>query len=78
MVLSYLAVAGMTHSYVLTAARAALDGLIFDNAEGVTTSAGRHVIIKKTLFMFRKKFATTVLRRTGIPGVVIVRISTRE
>ena len=63
MVFSYLAVARPTYYYIIIIMRTTLDGFIVDNAKGSTTSAEKHFVIKKILFMFRKKFATTGNRR---------------
>ena len=62
-VFSYLLVAGATHYHIITAARTALDGFTVSKAEGSKTSIKRYFIIKRTLFMFKKKFATTDNRR---------------
>ena len=50
--LYYFMVARATYYYIITAARAALDGFIISNAEGSTASARKYFIIKRTLFLF--------------------------
>ena len=59
MVLSHLIVTQITHYYIITAARTALDGFTVGNAKDSTVSAKKFFIIKRTLFSFKKKFATT-------------------
>ena len=63
MVFSHLLVAQATHYYIITAARTALDGFTVSNAKGSTISIRKYFIIKRTLFTFGKKFATTNNRR---------------
>ena len=63
MVLSHLAVTEITHSYIITAARAALDSFIINNIKGVILRAERYLIIKRSLFGFKKKFATANNKR---------------
>ena len=52
-----------TYSHIIMVVRAALDRLIISNAESIIASTERYLIIKKTLFTFRKKFATTESRK---------------
>ena len=61
--LYYLIVAQLTHYYIITAARTALDDFIVGNAEGSTASARKYFIIKRILFLFKKKFVTTGNKR---------------
>ena len=57
--LRHLIITGTTYYYIITAARATFHGFIISNIEGSTVSAKKYLIIKRTLFSFRKKFATT-------------------
>ena len=61
--LSYLTITRATHCYIIIIVRAALNGLIINNAESVITSTEKYLIIKRTLFAFRKKFATANNKR---------------
>ena len=63
MVFSYLAVAEVTYNHIIIIAGAALNSLIVGNTENIIIGVRRYLIIKKTLFLFRKKFATTGNRR---------------
>ena len=63
MVLSYLTVTRITHYYIIMVARAALRGFIIRNAKGSITSINRYLIIKRTLFSFKEKFAITSSKR---------------
>ena len=66
MVLCYLAVIRITHNYVITVIRATLNSLIVYNTKSIITGARKYLVIKKTLFAFRKKFATTSNNRRYI------------
>ena len=59
MVFSYLLIAEATHYNIIMVVRTALDSFIVDNAKGSIVIAKKYFIIKKFLFVFRKKFATT-------------------
>ena len=63
MVFRYLIVTGITHGYIITVVRTALDRLIVGNTESITTSTERYLVIKRILFAFGKKFATIGNRR---------------
>ena len=60
---NYLLVAGTPHRYIITVARATFNSLIVGNIKSIIISTRRHLIIKKTLFVFRKKFATAGNRK---------------
>ena len=62
-VFSYFTITGPTHCNIITTTRTTLDGFIVGNAKGSTASAKRYFVIKRTLFTFRKEFATTSNRR---------------
>ena len=62
-VLSHLTVIKMIHSYIVMVIRTALNSLIVGNTKSIIVSVGRYLIIKKILFVFRKKFATTNNKR---------------
>ena len=48
-------VAEMTHSYVITVIRAALNCLIISDAKSITINAEKYFVIKRTLFIFKTK-----------------------
>ena len=51
-------VARITHYYIITAARTTLHGFTVGNAKNSIISARKYLVIKRTLFLFKKKFAT--------------------
>ena len=53
----------ITHYYIITAARATLDGFIINNIKDSIASVKKYFIIKRTLFLFKKKFMTADNRR---------------
>ena len=59
MVLSHLAVTKITHHYIIIVARTALHNFTVKNTKGSTASTKKYLIIKRTLFLFKKKFAIT-------------------
>ena len=71
MVLRYLVVISATHYYIIMAARTALHSFTVGNAKGSIASTKRHFVIKKTLLLFRKKFATASSRRRHLEEVNI-------
>ena len=56
-------VAGLTYYYIIIIIRTTLDSFIIGNIKGNIISAKKYFVIKKTLFLFKKKFATTGNRR---------------
>ena len=62
-VFRHLSVAQVTHYYIIIATRTALNGFAVSNTKSSTASAEKYFVIKRTLFTFRKKFATTNNRR---------------
>ena len=63
MVLRYLSVARATYYYIIIIIRTALDGFTVGNAKSSIVSAEKYLIIKRTLFTFRKKFIITGNRK---------------
>ena len=59
MVLSYLTVTRVTRRYIITAAKATFRGFTVKNTKGSTASTEKYLIIKRTSFLFKKKFAVT-------------------
>ena len=62
-VFQYLIVIRPTYCHIIIIIRTTLDGFTVSNAEGSTISAKKYFVIKRILFMFKKKFATTGNRR---------------
>ena len=62
-VLSYLIVTRITHYYIITAVRTTLYGFTVSNTKGSIISARKYLIIKRTLFLFKKKFITAGNKR---------------
>ena len=52
-------------------ARTALDGFTVGNTKDSITSAKKYFVIKRTLFLFKKKFATTDNRRRYLERINI-------
>ena len=63
MLFRYFTVAQITHYQIITATRTALNSFIVGEAEGYTINIRKYFIIKRTPFVFEKKFATTGNRR---------------
>ena len=63
MVLSYLTVTRAPHRYIIIAVRAIFNNFVICDTKSIITSAGKYFIIKRTLFVFKKKFATTNNRK---------------
>ena len=59
----YLAVIGPTYYYIIMITRTTLDGFVVGNTKSSVTSAEKYIIIKRILFLFRKKFMTTGNRK---------------
>ena len=55
----YLVVTRPTYYYIIIIMRITLDGFTVSNAKGSITSAKKYFVIKRILFMFKKKFITT-------------------
>ena len=53
----------ITYYYIIITARTALNSFTVKEAENHAVSTKKYFIIKKTLFTFRKEFATTSNRR---------------
>ena len=53
----------MTHYHIIIVIRTALNSFIVRKAKSGIISIRRYFIIKKTLFIFKKKFVTTSNRR---------------
>ena len=51
-------IARATHYYIITATRAALNSFIIRKTKSGTINTERYFVIKRTLFIFEKKFAT--------------------
>ena len=64
-------IARATHYYVITAARTALDSFTIVNTKGDIMSAKKYFIIKRTLFLFKKKFAITSNKRKYLERINI-------
>ena len=56
MVLSHLIVTRITHYYIIIVARTALHSFTVSNTKGSIISVKKYLIIKRTLFAFKKKF----------------------
>ena len=63
MVLSHLTVAKITYYYIIIVMRTALHSFTVRNAKGGIISIRRYLIIKRIMFLFREKFATTNSKR---------------
>ena len=63
MVFGDLSVTGALYRYIIIIIRATFNNLIISNAKSIIIGTRRYLVIKKTLFMFRKEFATTSNRR---------------
>ena len=59
MLLCYLIVTGATHYYIIIIVRTAFYGFTVGNTEGSIMGTKKYLIIKKTLFPLKQKFATT-------------------
>ena len=62
----HLTVTGITHRYIIIIIGATLHSLIISDTKSNITGTGKYLIIQRTLFIFRKKFATTGSKRKYI------------
>ena len=56
-------IAGATHYYIIMAIRAVLNGFIIRKAKSGIISIKKYFIIKRTSFVFKKKFVITDNKR---------------